>query len=220
MLRYSLGSLFLALLYLSIGCAALVNATGMWPQVAVTMSVAMLVLFSLGAIFWAERRQVFSIGFSVTGWLYFLLVFSSVANIRPYLLTDSATHQLLITMHSDRTQQFSLVYQSVTTPGGPTSPQNSLPNSTGILRSPSVARGNAPGPLYAAPAIQTNASGANSAFYLLSSGQPTVDLQSFSNIGHSLWTIIVAFVGGITAQLLARSRRRADVVEHQGESSA
>ena len=66
MLRYSLGSLFLALLYLSIGCAALVNASGVLPQVAITLTLAILVLFSLGAIFWTERRRVFAIGFSAT----------------------------------------------------------------------------------------------------------------------------------------------------------
>jgi hypothetical protein len=97
MLRYSLGSLFLALLYLSIAFAALVNATGIWPQVAVTLTLAILILFSLGAIFWSERRRVFAIGFSATGWLYFLLVFSDVTNVRPYLLTDFATNQLFVT---------------------------------------------------------------------------------------------------------------------------
>ena len=75
MLRYSLGSLFLVLLYLSIGCAALANASGLWPQVSITLTLAILVLFSLGAIFWRERRRVFAIGFAATGWLYFLLVF-------------------------------------------------------------------------------------------------------------------------------------------------
>ena len=58
MLRFSLGSLFLALLYLSIGCAALANASGIWPQVAVTLTLAILVVFSLGAIFWTARREV------------------------------------------------------------------------------------------------------------------------------------------------------------------
>lgn len=206
MLRYSLGSLFLALLYLSIGCAALVNATGVWPQVAVTLTLAILVVFSLGAIFWTERRRMFAIGFSATGWLYFLLVFSDVTNVRPYLLTESATNQLFITMHGEQVAP-RIVYQTVMTANGRSSVKTAV-YATPVLSPPVPAGSNTPAPVYSAPvwqpAIQT-------APAYPTSGQ-FVDSQTFANIGHSLWAVIIAFAGGITSQLLAKkSRNQLDV---------
>jgi hypothetical protein len=212
MLRYSLGSLFLVLLYLSVGCAALVNASGIWPQVAITLTLAILVLFSLGAVFGNERWRVFSIGFSATGWLYVLLVFSSVTSIRPYLLTETATNQLFVTMHS-RQMAPKLVYETVTTVNGPRSVQTAV-YATPVLPPPLPvpAVGNNPALVYAAPVVQPYAS-TSPAYSPVATGQRFVHPQSFSNIGHSLWAVIVAFIGGVTAQLLAKGRKQKDVVE-------
>jgi hypothetical protein len=211
MLRYSLGSLFLVLLYLSIGCAALVNASGVWPQVAITLTLAILILFSLGAIFWTERRRIFAIGFSATGWLYFLLVFSNVTNVRPYLLTESATNQLFITMHSKQLGP-KIVYQTVTTATGPASSQTYV-FPTPVLSGPRPASSNPAAPVYSAPVAYAPVySSQYSAVPVV--GQ-YVNPQSFGNIGHSLWTVIVAFVGGVTAQLLAKGREQANAAKRE-----
>ena len=219
MLRYSLGSLFLALLYLSIGCAALVNATGVWPQVAVTLTLAVLILFSLGAVFWTERRRVFAIGFSATGWLYFLLVFSDVTNVRPYLLTESLTNQLFVAMHSKQTGP-NIVYQTVMTANGQSRVQTAVYPAPVLLPPlPVPAGSNTPAPAYAAPVVQPYAP-TLSAYSPVATRQRFVDPQSFTNIGHSLWAIIIAFVGGVTAQLLAKGPRQVDAVESDEGSSA
>ena len=84
MLRYSLASLFLILLYFSIGCAALVNATGIWPQVAVTLAVAILLVMTLAAVCWKEKARMFALGFSISGWAYFLLIFASTTLVALY----------------------------------------------------------------------------------------------------------------------------------------
>lgn len=220
MLRYSLGSLFLTLLYLSIGCAALVNASGVWPQVAITLTLAILVVFSLGAIFWTERRRVFAIGFSATGWLYFLLVFSDVTNVRPYLLTESATNQLFTTMHSKQMGSYNIVYQTVTAPNGTSQVQTAVyaaPVLPPPLPGPSPAGSITPTPAYA---LQPYAPAAYPFSYSsIGVGRQFVSPQSFSNIGHSLWAIIVAFVGGVTAQLLAKGRQRGNMVKKDGGST-
>lgn len=215
MFRYSLGSLFLVLLYLSIGCAALVNATGVWPQVAVTLTLAILVVFSLGAIFWSERRRVFAIGFSATGWLYFLLVFSDVTNVRPYLLTDSATNQLFVTMHGKRVAP-SIVYQTVMTANGPS--VKTAVYATPVLPPPLPvpAGSNTSAPVYSAPSPYALTSPAFSP----ANGQQFVDPRSFANIGHSLWAAIIAFAGGITGQVLAKGRKQMISVKEEEEPSA
>jgi hypothetical protein len=211
MLRYSLGSLFLALLYLSTGCAALVNSSGVWPQVAITLTLAILVVFSLGAIFWTERRRVFAIGFSATGWLYFLLVFSDVTNVRPYLLTESATNQLFVAMHSKQMGPYNIVYQTVTTPNGTSQVQTAVyaaPVLPPPLLGPSPAGSITPTPRYA---LQPYAPAAYPPYSSIAVGRQFVDPQSFANIGHSLWAVMIAFAGGTTAQLLARSRKQEGV---------
>lgn len=199
MLRYSLGSLFLVLLYLSIGCAALVNATGIWPQVAITLAVAILVLFSLAAIFWTGRRRVFAIGFTATGWLYFLLVFSEVTYVRPFLLTETVLNRLFITMHSDQTNALGLA----ATPANvqPVIYSNPLPPPLPV----SVTPANSPRPVYNTPVLQPITATA----YWAPAGPPRVDSRSFNGIGHSLWAVIIAFAGGITAQLLTGARKPA-----------
>ncbi|HUG71767.1 MAG TPA: hypothetical protein VMM76_28745 [Pirellulaceae bacterium] len=216
MLRYSLGSLFLVLLYLSFAFAALVNATGVWPQVAVSLTLAILSLFSLGAIFWNERRRVFAIGFSATGWLYFLLVFSSVTGVRPYLLTESATHQLFVTMHGEQVAP-SIVYQTVMTANGPR--VKTAVYATPVLPPPVPvpAGSNTPAPVYSAPVWQPSLSMRPA---LSLTNTQFVDSQSFANIGHSLWAVIIAFAGGVTGQLLARGRKQAISVKGEEEPSA
>ena len=213
MLRYSLGTLFLVLLYLAIGFAALVNASGIWPQVAITLAIAVLVLFSLGAVFSSQGWRTFAIGFSATGWLYFLLVFSELTTIRPYLLTESAMNQLFMTMHGDQPGQYRVVMQTMAGPNGPMTVQ-SLVYANPVLPGPTRAT---PAP----PSVYTPPSASASAYTVTAipataprtlpspaAGQPIVDLQSFANIGHSLWAVIIGFVGGTTAQVLHRKARK------------
>lgn len=207
MLRYSLGSLFLVLLYLSVGCAALVNSSGVWPQAAVTLTIAILVLFSLAAVFWDQRRRVFAIGFSATGWLYFLLVFSSVTNVRPYLLTESATNWLFTAIHGDQAGPHGVAWETVVSTGGPARVQRVVYAAPVRVPPPLPPTGyaNSPAPGYA-PAVARAI---------------PVDYYSFGSIGHSLWAVIAAFIGGVTAQALyARSRRRKVVVESEEESGS
>lgn len=212
MLRYSLGSLFLTLLYLSVGCAALVNATGVWPQVAVTLTLAILAVFSLGAVFWTERRRVFAIGFSVTGWLYFLLVFSDVTNVRPYLLTESATNQLYVTMHGAQTTPYYQRYQPLTASIRPRVQATvyAAPVPPPLLPPPPPAGSNTPTPVYSMPLPAPNAT-----YTPVAALTQFVDMRSFTNIGHSMWAVIVAFIGGITAQLLAKGRKQVHAASHE-----
>lgn len=206
MLRYSLGTLFLVLLYLAIGFAALVNASGIWPQVAVTLAIAILILFSLGAAFWSQGWRAFGIGFSATGWLYFLLVFSELTTLRPYLLTESAINQLYMTMHGDKPGQYRVVTQTMLGPSGAMTVQ-SLVYTNPVLPGPTRAAptGYIPPPVYTATAIPATAV---QPLLSTAAGQPVVELQSFANIGHSLWAVIIGFVGGTTAQVLHKKARK------------
>jgi hypothetical protein len=200
MFRYRLSSLFLGLLYLSIGFAALVNASGVWPQVAVTMTVAILTLVSLAALFWVERKRAFAIGFSATGWLYFLLVSSSVTNVRPYLVTDTATIILFATIHTEPAAPIGFVWETGATAAGPVRVRRVMYPAAPVVAPPPI------------PST-TVAAGPTLGFSTTPAG-PQIDFDAFSNIAHSLWAVVVGLIGGITAQLLyARSNRWRDAFD-------
>ena len=206
MLRFSLGSLFLALLYSSVACAALVNANGIWPQVAVTLTVAILLASTLAAIFAAQGRRVFAIGFSATGWLYLLLVLSDVTNIRPLLLTDAAMNRLYSVLHAGPPSPYGLQYARVATanPQGPVQP---LVYTTPVP-APTYVRRTGPRDFLAPPVLPVPPPGS----YAVALAEPVVDPITFANIGHSIWAVMVGLMGGAVGQVLyTRSRRGAEL---------
>ena len=194
MLRYSLTSLFLILLYASVGCAALVYATNIWLQVAVTMTVVILIGFTLAAVCWTDRPRIFALGFSITGWIYFLLIFMTSINVRPHMLTDSAASWLYTAVHGEGTVPTEYQVVSIQTPNGRATTQLRLATSTAVA--PVLAN---PTPTPVSWAAYTATA-------------PSVYPVTFNNICHSLWAVLLACAGGIVAQILnSRSRRNRHV---------
>ncbi len=201
MVRFSLASLMLILVYASISCAALVHATGIWPQVAVTMTVVVLLLFTLGAVFWQGAARVFAVGASITGGIYFLLVFTSVLNVREFLLTETAVRYLFNTIHSSPATANPTTVQSVqNTAFGPVvaqrvvymAPATPAPPLPATPQRPIVAA--APPPPRALPS------------YYSATFAAGVQPAMFGSIGHSIWSVILACCGGLLAQVIARRR--------------
>ena len=209
MLRYSLGTLLLGLLYLSIGFGALANASAIWLQIAVTLSVAILLLFTLAAIVWTERRRVFAIGFAVAGWLYFVLVFAGLGDVRSYLLTQTATDGLYVMMHGQQqTSAGRWVTLQTLAPGGAVTTKQLVYPAPPV---PRVAGQQGPRPttVYGQPAPALAYRQPTPALtYVQVAVAQTVDSYLFANIGHSIWAVIVAFVGGVVAQLLFLKNQR------------
>lgn len=204
MLRYSLASLLAVLLYASIGCAALVNANGLWPQVAVTMAVVTLLVGTLAAICWQGASRAFALGFAVSGWLYFLLVFTVFSEGRHYLLTSTSVDFLYSTIHGDQT--------AAATPY--LYPTQASPALLRVVPPPAIPPVPAPQPpqpvttqvLAPTPAVAP----ASYAFYGTTRGPDYVDHTSFANIGHSLWAVIIGCLGGALAQLFSRRQAAAE----------
>ena len=67
MLRFSLASLLSVVLFAAVGCAALANATELWRQAIITLTVLTLMAVSLAAIAWRGNSGHFAVGFAVTG---------------------------------------------------------------------------------------------------------------------------------------------------------
>jgi hypothetical protein len=199
--------LLLFLLAASIGCAALANANQLWQQAAVTVTVSVLLLAPLAAIYLTKSARPFALGFSIAGWIYFLLAFSSVLNVRGYLLTDTGSEMLLAAMHDEQ-----LAQRAVVTFNGPIGARSvqlisvppPLPATKSAPTLPTPAWQPAPSPMYSVVPAAYPAP--------LPAPALTIDAQAFRNVAHSLWTLIAGCIGGVLAQLLAR-RRSAEMAE-------
>jgi len=181
MLRFSLATLLLVVLFAAVGCAALVNATELWRQATVTLTVLTLTGATLAAIHLQRDSRVFIGGFALTGWVYLLLSFVSVFGLRDDLLSSQALAWLYATVHPD--SRFFI---------------SSLPHGQVVFTR------NEDG----------TASGLDPTTGLSIVGRPLtlakVNSKDFTDIGHSLWAIMLACVGGCFAQFLAKVQERRD----------
>ncbi len=101
MLRFSLASLLAVVFFVAVGSAALANATDLWRQITVTLTVVCLLLATLAAVFSRGQTRLFAGGFALTGWLYMTLAFVTAFGLRDDLLTDSVIQWLSEVIHGD-----------------------------------------------------------------------------------------------------------------------
>lgn len=111
MFRYSIATLGFVVLCFSIYCAALSQPLGIWPQVAVTLTVAILLFYTLAAMCWRMRFRPFTFGLAVTGWIYFLLVFVNWIGIRHSLLMQAALDWAHVRIHAPTTRTVTYAHQ-------------------------------------------------------------------------------------------------------------
>jgi hypothetical protein len=177
MLRFSLLTLLGVVLVAAVGSAALANPTDTWRQVIVTGTVAILSVATLATV---TKRSAFAAGFAVMGWLYFVLAFSRVLNVREHLLTERAVVWLHGKVHHDISED--LILPQLPGPGSPVVP----------LR-------------YDSPRLTPAAfAGYNMSSPILSK------VYNFAMIGRFLWTLLLATIGGLFASWLGRRRDRAE----------
>ena len=77
------------------------DATDLWRQITVTLTVVCLLLATLAAVFSRGQTRLFAGGFALTGWLYMTLAFVSAFGLRDDLLTDKAIQWLGEVIHGD-----------------------------------------------------------------------------------------------------------------------
>ncbi len=203
MLRYSLASLATVIVVLSIYSAALAQGDDLWPQISVTLTVAVLLFATLAAVF--SRSRTFAMGFSIVGWLYFTIVFSGFAGVRENLLTQTAINWLYGQVHAPGTQGVSTVTfqpaRAYTSLGGTVTRYVPVQSTSSAPR---------PVPEYALRSITTSTGVQQTIALTAIPAAPTPALVSpyhFAQIGHSLWVVLIGAMGGVVAQVLyARSR--------------
>ncbi len=102
MLRFSLLTLLGVVLVAAVGSAALANPTDTWRQVAFTITVVVLLFFTLLAAVTRSRRRPFALGCGIVGWSYFVLTFTShFGDVKSFLLTEWVVEWSCEALHYD-----------------------------------------------------------------------------------------------------------------------
>lgn len=178
MFRFSLLTLFGAILVTSVGCAALVSASDAWAKVVVTATVLALLIATVGAIYLPNKWRAFAGGFAIFGSAYLLLTQGSwFESLRPQLATTVALKKLHGLMHEDSN---AMSGQAINFTGSGASLV--LDSVTGTISANNITA-------WTPTPATTTAPSAN-----------------FHQIGQSLWAILLACVGGIVAKAFGNRR--------------
>ena len=100
MFRFSLAALLAIVTMAAVGCAALVEATDVWRQATLTLTVLILLTAALVALVGRGQRGA-AVGFALFGWSYLVLAFVSGLGLRDDLLTDKSITWLFEAIHQD-----------------------------------------------------------------------------------------------------------------------
>jgi hypothetical protein len=177
--RFHIGSLVILILIIGVGFAALRESNDLWDSVLFTVTIGVLLISVLLSVHRTESRRAFCIGFAVFGWIY--LGLASVPSIESRLITTKA----LAFLDSKVPGRSSAVYTIQIAGTGSGTPSNQVPNMA----------------------------------FTTAGGQKTVRVTgrllggwsgstaNFVRIGHSLFALLAAWLGGQLSRRLFRSLR-------------
>jgi hypothetical protein len=195
-LQFSIVFLLGLVTFVSIGCAALVNASELWAAVVVNATVLALMAASLASLYWRSGRREFFGGFAIFGWTYLLLATSSLFNVEQWLLTGAANDYL-----------YSLLAEPEAQPGAYAYAAPAYRDSLIVAPSLQAAVQLSPAPVI--PGMPPPGASMYSTYVTAFAQQApnTIPYDAFESIGHSLWAILLGLAGGALATLLvSRSR--------------
>jgi hypothetical protein len=100
MIRYTLLTLLVVVLVLGLFCAGFANPSLLFVKVIFTLTIVSLLSFTLAGVL-SRSRKPFALGFTITGWIYFVFVFGSVVKDHEHLLTDWVLDEFFVVIHFD-----------------------------------------------------------------------------------------------------------------------
>jgi len=192
-LRFSLATLMCAVCASAFACAALRFASELWASLVFTVTFGLLLVGVLGVALRQGPARAFWLGFSVFGWAYVVLAFGWFG--------INVSHQLLTTKL--------LAY--------------ALPKLQQTANSPAIVAVSSAGQVYSVPLVRRRnlplspdealvvAAGADKTVKLWNAttvSLPGVQLPSwdhFQRVGHSLFGLLIALVGGLSAVLISHA---------------
>jgi hypothetical protein len=207
MFQFSLRSLLIAMAVFAVGTAALLSANHWWSSLIWGVALAMLVIAGLMALYRREATRAFWIGFLLTGVLYLGLLMRSVPNVNgfggyaplsyDYLVTTKVIVAGYYLFPSSRTSQW--IPAAGTGMGGPGGGPVLM---GGMGGSPAMGGYMAPGGMGMGGGgpMGGGMGGMAGGFGAPMNPNPAyLDLESFTSIGHALWTLLISWLGGTAA---------------------
>jgi hypothetical protein len=190
--RFHLGTLVIVILVLGVGIAALRESSDLWESGIFTLTIGVLLTSILRAVHSSESRRAFWIGFALFGWVYLALTF--MPSIESRLITTKE-----------------LAYLDSKVPGrsmGMFDVQISHPGSGSLSKKVQIVA-------FTANGNQLATSGEGQVMLwdavtgkLLTGWSGTT--ENFIRIGHSLFALLAAWLGGQLSRHLYRSSRSAE----------
>ena len=223
-IRCSIANLLLVVLFTGIALAALRSGSALWGSLLFTAAVAALLVAVVGAVYCRDQRRAFWLGFALFGWGYLLL------GLVPEARSQLATTALLDVLHArvfgrSEPAQFTWSWSGrVNTINNPapfsipgTQPPDTEPFKIQdlFLRHSPFSPGGAGMPynipstpdVYQLPSEETwlNVYPPTTTGNLMMPS--AAGLESFQRIGHSLFSLVFAMLGGVLAQRVAFTSR-------------
>jgi hypothetical protein len=195
--RFHLGTLVIIVLFLGFGFAALRESNESWDSSVFSITLCVLFISILLAIHRLGSRRAFWIGFALFGWTY--LGLALVPSIESRLITTKA----LAYLDSGVQDAFSNTVQAGRTfSGSPKEHTIKAPFQGIILKS-------------------RKQDGALTSHYSALLGGASGRTRNFVRIGHSLFTLLVAWLGGQLSRRLSRTSRLSEpsTVDSEGANS-
>jgi hypothetical protein len=201
--RFSLASLAGVVALAAVSCAALVNASA-W--IASGFLTAVFLLLALATVRAAMRPRGFSTGFAIAGWLYVAVALGPFAGpLGQHLATTMALGKLagLMPQSSRDVQVMALQAYAAGTPT-PVFTNTITPQSTAVDLGITVSGGAFN--YITTPPVTTR----YQPVYRTVPQVSTEYIEAFLRIGQALWTMALAFVGGLVAMALAVRKAAAE----------
>lgn len=197
---FSLKQLFLWTAFVALGCVALRNASDIWSAALLGLVILVLAAAVLLAVFRGDRQRAFWIGFATFGWLYVLLLafgWSLDPNttpdnpLRPWNLATTRISD--ICYHWLYDAAFAKYYSAQ---------QSSMGGMSGGMMGSGMG-----GPGMYGGAMMSGGGGLGGVPMAPPAPLPGPAQHEFANVAHSLWTILLAMLGGCLASWLYATKK-------------
>jgi hypothetical protein len=192
--RVSIAGLMVVVLISALGVAALKAATPLWASIVLTTTLALLGLAILGAMFRSGDRRAFWAGFAVFGWGYLTLAFGPwfATEIEPKLATSLAIARMHEKLHPGPSQTSAILGVNLNTWNSTVVQAGNVRMTQGVQNLQFTTTG-------------AQAGGPGTPLSIVLTTMPTTapNQAEFARIGHALFALLAAFVGGVAARWFA-----------------
>jgi hypothetical protein len=199
MLKYSLGTLFVVVAIIALGCTAWMNFSQLWVEIMVALVLLSLSVALVAALADRGPTRTFATGFAALGGAYFLVAFVTPSELRnERLLTERPVNWLYKLQQRVRPD-------APATSAAPVSMNPVTLTAAGAVGPTPIAMD------FGFPNGSTN----DVTFAFVGFAPPATPQihpapRELQDIGHCLWTLLVAGLGGALAKAIQKRKPRAE----------